>query len=74
MPHQAEAEKSKAREEEFAAAHAELFCKVCNKQYTKATEMEVHLSSYDHGHKKVRMLVGRWKPVYEFMNRPMRLI
>lgn len=29
---------------------------VCNKQYTTAMELEEHLSSYDHHHKKVRML------------------
>jgi len=26
---------------------------VCHKQYSSASEMEVHLSSYDHHHKKV---------------------
>jgi hypothetical protein len=26
---------------------------VCNKQYTTAMELEEHLSSYDHHHKKV---------------------
>ena len=29
------------------------YCELCNKQYKIATEYEAHLSSYDHGHKKV---------------------
>ena len=29
----------------------------CQKQYKSATEMETHLSSYDHHHKKVRRLL-----------------
>eukprot|EP00879_Flechtneria_rotunda_P012601 GHRR01013159.1.p1 GENE.GHRR01013159.1~~GHRR01013159.1.p1 ORF type:complete len:392 (+),score=156.20 GHRR01013159.1:111-1286(+) len=28
------------------------YCQVCNKQYTSAMELEEHLSSYDHHHKK----------------------
>eukprot|EP00775_Hariotina_reticulata_P010839 gene10839-10995_t len=28
------------------------YCQVCNKQYTTAMELEEHLSSYDHHHKK----------------------
>ena len=28
------------------------YCEVCDKQYTKVTEYENHLSSYDHHHKK----------------------
>ena len=29
------------------------YCELCNKQYTKISEYETHLSSYDHHHKKV---------------------
>eukprot|EP00884_Botryococcus_braunii_P020422 jgi/Botrbrau1/7063/Bobra.0165s0086.1 len=29
-----------------------LYCETCHKQYEKAAELEVHLSSYDHHHKK----------------------
>jgi len=33
-----------------AASIASLRCDACNKQYTRATEYETHLSSYDHHH------------------------
>lgn len=29
------------------------YCKLCNKQYKRASEWDTHLSSYDHNHKKV---------------------
>lgn len=29
------------------------YCDLCNKQYKLAMEFEVHLSSYDHNHRKV---------------------
>ena len=32
------------------------YCELCNKQYKLAMEFEVHLSSYDHNHRKVNGL------------------
>lgn len=32
--------------------HKEFYCELCDKQYTNVKEMSVHLSSYDHHHKK----------------------
>ena len=34
-----------------------LIVQTCHKQYKSATEMETHLSSYDHHHKKVQCLL-----------------
>ena len=34
-----------------------LIAQICHKQYKSATEMETHLSSYDHHHKKVQWLL-----------------
>ena len=34
-------------------------CRHVRKQYKSATEMETHLSSYDHHHKKVRLHPSR---------------
>ena len=36
-----------------------LIVQTCHKQYKSATEMETHLSSYDHHHKKVQCLLKR---------------
>ena len=37
-----------------ASDNKQFHCELCNKQYASATEIETHLSSYDHHHKKVR--------------------
>lgn len=34
-------------------------CELCDKQYNLVAEYNVHLSSYDHNHKKVRHLLAR---------------
>ena len=34
-----------------------MIVQICHKQYKSATEMETHLSSYDHHHKKVQWLL-----------------
>ncbi|CAL5228252.1 g11353 [Coccomyxa viridis] len=39
-------------QEDVSVAKRNLFCETCQKQYKSATEMETHLSSYDHHHKK----------------------
>ena len=40
------------------------YCELCNKQYKNVHEMEMHLDSYDHNHKKVlqdnRMPLSRY--------------
>ena len=33
------------------------YCDLCNKQYKLAMEFEAHLSSYDHNHRKVSILL-----------------
>ncbi|KAK9826875.1 hypothetical protein WJX81_002576 [Elliptochloris bilobata] len=37
---------------DVAVAQRNLFCETCHKQYKTAAELETHLSSYDHHHKK----------------------
>ncbi|KAJ3285170.1 hypothetical protein HK104_009612 [Borealophlyctis nickersoniae] len=38
--------------EEIKAVTAAFYCALCDKQYTKISEYEAHLSSYDHHHRK----------------------
>ncbi|KAJ3073192.1 G patch domain-containing protein 8 [Podochytrium sp. JEL0797] len=38
--------------EEIRSVTRAFYCELCDKQYTKISEFEVHLSSYDHNHKK----------------------
>eukprot|EP00741_Cyanophora_paradoxa_P009873 tig00001669_g9563.t1 len=49
---EAERLKNEAIHEERMNVISVFRCDLCNKQYTKATEYEVHLDSYDHHHKK----------------------
>lgn len=51
---QVAAERTTKIEAEVAAMRKTFLCELCNKQYKLAIEYEVHLSSYDHNHKKVR--------------------
>jgi len=46
-------EKQEAIKNEVAEIHKVFYCELCDKQYKMASEFEVHLSSYDHNHKKV---------------------
>ena len=39
-------------EEERTLMNASFFCEICNKQYKNIAEIEEHLKSYDHAHKK----------------------
>jgi hypothetical protein len=52
-PLQQVAEKEEALRLELQEINRPLYCELCNKQYKKASEMEMHLSSYDHHHRKV---------------------
>jgi len=48
-------EKVKQEEElkkELKAINSVFYCSLCNKQYSKISEYEQHLDSYDHNHKK----------------------
>lgn len=44
--------KEKQIKTEVAQINKQFYCELCNKQYTKISEYETHLSSYDHHHKK----------------------
>lgn len=53
------------RKAEVRAMQAAFFCADCQKQYKTVTEMESHLSSYDHHHcKRLRELRQQQKTVY----------
>ncbi|ORX57809.1 G-patch-domain-containing protein [Piromyces finnis] len=48
-------EKVKQEEElkkELKEINSVFYCSLCNKQYSKISEYEIHLDSYDHNHKK----------------------
>ncbi|KAJ3246601.1 G patch domain-containing protein 8 [Chytriomyces hyalinus] len=49
--------------EEIKAVTRAFYCELCDKQYAKTSEFEVHLSSYDHNHKK------RFKDMQEMSKR-----
>lgn len=53
---QVEAEREQRIQTEVKEIQKVFFCELCNKQYKLAIEFETHLSSYDHNHKKVRVL------------------
>jgi len=62
-------EKVKQEEElkkELKAINSVFYCSLCNKQYSKISEYEIHLDSYDHNHKK-RFL--EMKKTEQFNNR-----
>eukprot|EP00043_Microstomoeca_roanoka_P003586 m.44690 g.44690 ORF g.44690 m.44690 type:complete len:397 (-) comp12122_c0_seq5:1622-2812(-) len=48
----AKAEKEETIKKELADMNKGFFCDVCNKGYTKMSEWDNHLSSYDHHHRK----------------------
>jgi hypothetical protein len=56
FPVQRKREMAAAREQELEATreamHRQFHCALCNKQYTRVHEYELHLDSYDHNHKK----------------------
>ncbi|KAI9208204.1 uncharacterized protein BJ171DRAFT_490632 [Polychytrium aggregatum] len=47
-----EVARKEAIKSDVKAAMASFYCKLCDKQYSKISEYETHLSSYDHNHKK----------------------
>ncbi|KAI8613739.1 hypothetical protein BC830DRAFT_1130853 [Chytriomyces sp. MP71] len=49
--------------EEIKAVTRAFYCELCDKQYSKISEYEAHLSSYDHNHKK------RFKEMQEMSKR-----
>ncbi|KAI9352126.1 hypothetical protein BDR26DRAFT_797845 [Obelidium mucronatum] len=50
--------------EEIKAVTRPFYCELCDKQYTKISEFDMHLSSYDHNHKQVYFLfVWYYSPV-----------
>lgn len=49
---QAEAQRTQRIREEVADALRTFYCDVCQKQYASALELDQHLSSYDHHHRK----------------------
>lgn len=52
-PSQVEAERELRIQIEVKEIQRVFYCELCNKQYKLATEFDLHLSSYDHNHKKV---------------------
>ncbi|KAK9136535.1 hypothetical protein Sjap_007129 [Stephania japonica] len=46
------AEREQKIQSEVKEIHKVFYCDLCNKQYKLAMEFEVHLSSYDHNHRK----------------------
>ena len=48
----ARAEKESKLKSELSNIKKTYYCDVCDKTYNSGAELEVHLSSYDHGHKK----------------------
>lgn len=49
---QAQADHEEKKQSELAQINKVFYCELCDKQYHKATEWDIHLSSYDHHHKK----------------------
>ncbi|RGB27583.1 G-patch domain-containing protein [Rhizophagus diaphanus] len=56
-------QKQESIKKELENINAAFYCALCDKQYTKISEYETHLSSYDHNHRK------RFKEMKE-SNRP----
>ena len=46
-------QKQESIKKELETINAAFYCTLCDKQYTKISEYETHLSSYDHNHRKV---------------------
>lgn len=53
MTIQVVAEREQKIQTEVKEIRKVFYCELCNKQYKLAMEFEVHLSSYDHNHRKV---------------------
>lgn len=51
------AEREQKIQSEVKEIRKVFFCELCNKQYKLAMEFEAHLSSYDHNHRKVLVLM-----------------
>ncbi|RHZ59947.1 hypothetical protein Glove_360g34 [Diversispora epigaea] len=49
---QSKVQKLESIKKELETINAAFYCPLCDKQYTKITEYETHLSSYDHNHRK----------------------
>ncbi|GJJ75830.1 hypothetical protein EMPS_08188 [Entomortierella parvispora] len=49
---EAQVEQQKAIQAELEAVKSAFYCALCDKQYERISDFEVHLSSYDHNHKK----------------------
>ncbi|KAI8916499.1 hypothetical protein DFJ77DRAFT_509903 [Powellomyces hirtus] len=45
-------QKTEAIHKEIKSVTAAFYCKLCDKQYSKISEYETHLSSYDHNHRQ----------------------
>ncbi|KAJ3326709.1 Isochorismatase domain-containing protein 1 [Blyttiomyces sp. JEL0837] len=60
---EAKVQKTEQIKEEIKAVTAAFYCELCDKQYSKISEYETHLSSYDHNHKK------RFKDMQEMSKR-----
>ena len=60
----ARAEKESKLQSELSSIKKTYYCDVCDKTYNSGAELEVHLSSYDHGHKKrfrdMKMMQVSW--------------
>ena len=46
-------QKQETLKKELNTIKAAFYCALCDKQYNRISEYEVHLSSYDHNHRKV---------------------
>lgn len=53
---EATAQKKEEVKRELVEVNRAFYCELCEKQYTKIAEYEMHLNSYDHHHKKVGIL------------------
>ena len=54
---QAQAEKDRKMAETIAEMRKSFFCDLCDKQYTKYSEFDNHLNSYDHHHRQVQQYI-----------------
>ncbi|KAG0052902.1 G patch domain-containing protein 8 [Gryganskiella cystojenkinii] len=52
LKREAQVEQQRAIQQELETVKSAFYCQLCDKQYERISEYEVHLSSYDHNHKK----------------------
>ena len=52
-----EMEKKEKIKEEILIIYRPFYCELCDKQYKRANEFDTHLSSYDHHHTKVKIIL-----------------